>query len=99
MYWDGSCANGATWFSYWWLPGFGLVLLLLALVVIGLLVRQLRRPRVVDATCPKCSGAVRSVYFRCPHCGETLKNNCPACSRVVESGWVCCPHCTAALAK
>jgi hypothetical protein len=99
MYWGDACDNLSFWPSFWWLPGIGVVLLILGLVIIGLLVRNTRRPKVNDASCPNCSGGIQNVFFRCPHCGETLKSNCPGCSRVVESGWVCCPHCAETLTK
>jgi hypothetical protein len=99
MYWGDACDNLSFWSSFWWLPGFGLVILILGLVIIGLLVRNTRQTKIYDASCPHCSGGIQRVFFRCPHCGETLKSNCPGCSRVVESGWTCCPHCTETLTK
>ncbi|NOY13081.1 MAG: zinc ribbon domain-containing protein, partial [Deltaproteobacteria bacterium] len=48
-------------------------------------------------TCSRCGGKVQEVYFRCPHCGDTLKHNCPGCSRVVDQNWDFCPYCRTAL--
>ena len=75
----------------WFMPGF-LILIIIAVVAWTLLKRQ---PTAVIPTlrCPNCSGSLQASYFRCPHCGETLKHNCPNCSRVMEHNWSYCPYC------
>lgn len=85
----GSALSG--WhFGGLFMPGF------LILMVIAFLFWQLSRKQTTithTLSCPKCSGGVQATYFRCPHCGETLKHNCPNCSRIIEHDWLYCPYC------
>lgn len=89
------CDSGFTWNGWhmggWFMSGF-FILLIFAIVLWWLFRHQ--QPQVVaPLSCPKCSGGIDTSYFRCPHCGETLKHNCPNCSRVIEQDWAYCPYC------
>jgi len=92
------CAPG--WSGGWhWGVGLFPGLLILTLLGFGIWLLVRRRPgsATVRGLCPHCSGEILPVFFRCPHCGETLKRNCPACSRVIEHGWTFCPYCSQSL--
>jgi len=88
------CDSGFGWNSWhmggWFIPGLFLTIILIAVWFFY----KREQPQVVaTGKCPKCSGETESSYFRCPHCGETLKHHCPNCSRVMEHDWAYCPHC------
>ncbi|MFO7983721.1 MAG: zinc ribbon domain-containing protein [Desulfuromonadales bacterium] len=89
------CGPGAGWGGWhmggWFMPGF--FILILFAVVVFLLLRRQSSPAAAKANCPKCAGSIHAAYFRCPHCGETLKHNCPNCSRIMEYEWAYCPYC------
>ncbi len=89
------CGPGTAWGGWhmggWFIPG--LLLLILFAVVAWLLLRRQPSAARPTANCPKCSGSIQAAYFRCPHCGETLKHNCPRCSRIIEYEWSYCPYC------
>ncbi|MDA3970591.1 MAG: zinc ribbon domain-containing protein [Desulfobulbaceae bacterium] len=73
---------------------FGLGLLVLVAIVLLIFSRRKQlSPRTI--CCSACKGAIEPAYFRCPHCGNTLKGHCPNCSRIVESSWRYCPDCRA----
>ena len=79
------------WHMGWWfMPGLFLIFIL---IVIWFFYKREQPLAIATQKCPKCSGAIQESYFRCPHCGETLKHNCPNCSRVMEHDWTYCPHC------
>ena len=88
------CDSGSGWYGWhmggWFVPGF---FLLLVLITVWFFFRRQQRQLIATDHCPKCSGEIQASYFRCPHCGETLKHNCPNCSRVMEHDWAYCPHC------
>jgi RNA polymerase subunit RPABC4/transcription elongation factor Spt4 len=70
----------------------------MVIIVAGIIWLIFRRqpspaPTSQALNCPKCSGVVHASYFRCPHCGDTLKHNCPNCSRIIEHDWSYCPYC------
>jgi len=73
------------------MPGF--FILIFIAIIVWLLFRRQPYPVGTALACPKCSGGILPSYFRCPHCGETLKHNCPNCSKVVEQNWSHCPYC------
>lgn len=75
----------------WFMPG--LLMVMFFAIVLWLFFRRQPTPITPTLSCPKCSGSVHATYFRCPHCGETLKHNCPNCSRVIEHDWSYCPYC------
>ena len=97
------CGPGTGWggwnmggwhFGGWMFPGF--FILLLFGFVLWLLLRRPATPAVATLHCPKCSGSIQPVFFRCPHCGEALKHHCSNCSRIVEHDWAYCPFCNQA---
>ena len=75
----------------WFMPGFFMLIILGLLVWLAFRRQSATGPSILR--CPQCSGEVQASYFRCPHCGVSLKHNCPQCSRIVERGWAFCPHC------
>ena len=88
------CDSGFTfngWHMGWWfMPGLFITVILIA----AWFFYRREQPQVVAIQkCPKCSGETQASYFRCPHCGESLRHNCPNCSRVMEHDWAYCPHC------
>lgn len=89
------CGPGSAWSGWhmggWFMPGFFMLIIFAA--VIWLLFRRQQAPAIPTLSCPKCSGGIHASYFRCPHCGDTLKHNCPNCSRVIEHDWTYCPYC------
>lgn len=99
MFCNGSGWSGG-WFPWWGGEGeifvFGM-LAVIALVLALLFARGRGKQVSGEALCPSCAGAIRSAYFRCPHCGKFLKSNCSGCSRVVEVAWSFCPFCSQAL--
>ena len=80
--------------TFLWL---GLPTVIASAAVIGF--RNRRRNRSHEIQCPICNGVIQEVYFRCPHCGATLKHHCPACARVVEQAWPDCPFCNQPLKR
>ncbi|WP_157471680.1 double zinc ribbon domain-containing protein [Desulfuromonas sp. DDH964] len=91
---------GSGWSNGWFFSGWivpGLFLLALLGGAAWLLSRRTPASGLAPKACPRCGGSVQEVYFRCPHCGDTLKSNCPGCSRVVDQAWDYCPFCNAAL--
>lgn len=77
-----------------WPFGFGLTGALTAIIFAAAIsYGYRRRNRSREKLCPTCNGVIQEAYFRCPHCGATLKHNCPVCSRVVEQIWRYCPFC------
>ena len=89
------CGPGSAWGGWhmggWFMPGF--FMLLLFAVIVWLLWRRQSAPVTPMLSCPKCSGNIHAAYFRCPHCGDSLKHNCPNCSRIIEHDWSYCPYC------
>ena len=89
------CGPGSAWSGWhmggWFMPGFFMVIFVAA--IIWLIFRRQPTPAPHGLSCPKCSGAIHATYFRCPHCGDTLKHNCPNCSRIIEHDWSYCPYC------
>ncbi len=89
------CGSGFTWGGWhmggWFMPGLFILIIFGAFAWFFLK----RQPTTTTPTlsCPNCSGTLQVNYFRCPHCGETLKHNCPNCSRVMEHNWSYCPYC------
>ncbi len=75
----------------WFMPGFFMLIILVLLVWLALRRQPAAGPAALH--CPQCSGEVQASYFRCPHCGVSLKHNCPQCSRIVAQDWAFCPHC------
>ena len=78
----------------WFMPGF--FMLIIFAIIIWLVLRNrtgATQSTIPTASCPKCSGTIQASFFRCPHCGETIKHNCPNCSRVIEHDWTFCPYC------
>jgi RNA polymerase subunit RPABC4/transcription elongation factor Spt4 len=89
------CGSGSSWGGWhmggWFMPGF--FLLVIVGIIVWLVVRRQQSPVLPSLNCPSCSGHINASYFRCPHCGESLKHNCPNCSRVIEHDWSYCPYC------
>ena len=89
------CGPGSGWSGWhmggWFMPGFFMLILLA--VILWLVFRRQPQPAIPTLSCPKCSGGILASYFRCPHCGESLKHNCPNCSRIMEQEWTHCPYC------
>ncbi len=84
---------------YGWFPGFGGLIGLGVLFLLGYAVWQLFLGRkgatpFAGLSCPGCQGPIFPAYFRCPACGRTLKTHCPGCSAVVETHWKYCPSCS-----
>ncbi len=81
----------------WGWPGTDYLALGLLLVLAAWLLIFLRRkamlPQRTMSSCSACGGSLEPAYFRCPHCGKTLKGHCPNCSGIVESRWRYCPDC------
>jgi hypothetical protein len=89
------CGSGFTW-GGWHMGGYfmpGLLILILFGAFAWFFLKRQQTVIVSTSSCPKCSGNLQASYFRCPHCGETLKHNCPNCSRVIEHNWSYCPYC------
>jgi len=86
-----------------WFPGFGGFFTIGIFVAITVFIIALLRRGATkgspEAFCPGCAGPIDRAYFRCPHCGETIRHNCPACSRVMEQGWAFCPYCSEPLSR
>jgi len=76
----------------WFMPG--LFILILFGIFVWRLMRRQPTPFAPALSCPECAGGIQASFFRCPHCGKTLKHNCPNCSRIIEHGWSYCPFCS-----
>lgn len=89
------CGPGSAWSGWhmggWFMPGF--VMVILVAIILWFIFRRQTAPTAQPLNCPKCSGVIHASYFRCPHCGETIKHNCPNCSRIIEHDWSYCPYC------
>lgn len=89
------CGSGFTWGGWhmggWFMPG--LFILIIFGVFAWFFLKRQPTAGTPTLSCPNCSGPLQANYFRCPHCGETLKHNCPNCSRVMEHNWSYCPYC------
>jgi len=71
----------------------------IALLIIGIPLYFLLRPKGVIKTCPHCSRKYLDYLAFCPHCKREVKKECLRCHDLADLDAAKCPHCGAPMPR